>query len=135
MTEIIFSFFDLFQIASACRFRNAWTRLIFIELFINRASLHSFFFSFLSLYKLVCADAKVTPFAYYENDSSRVLWNIRSLIICWQQEFHWNLMSAFCMRYVCFTIIFQYFIFFIYDFLIFKTLVIFCNNSINVYYW
>ena len=130
-----FFVFESFQIASACRFRNACARLIFIELSINRASLHSFFFSFLSLYKLMCADAEVVSLVYYENDFLRVLWSIRSLIIRWQRKFHWNLMSAFCMRYVCFTTISQYFTFFIYDFLILRALVIFCSNSISVYCW
>ena len=130
-----FFIFDSFQIVSACRFRNACARLIFIELSINRASLHSFFFSFLSLYKLMCADAEMTFFVYYRSDSFRVLWSIRSLTICWQQKFHWDLMFAFCMRYICFTTIPQYFIFFIYDFLILRALVIFCSNSIDVYCW
>ena len=40
-----FSVFESFQIASTCRLRNACARLIFTELPINRASLHSFFFS------------------------------------------------------------------------------------------
>ena len=130
-----FFVFESFQIASACRFRNACARLIFIELFINRVSLHSFFFSSFLLYKLVCADAEMALLVYYENDFSRVLWNIRSLIIRWQWELHWDLMSAFCMRYACFMTVSQYFIFSIYDFLILKALVIFCSNSINVYCW
>ena len=130
-----FSVFESFQIASTCRFRNACVRLIFIELFINRTSLHSFFFFSLFLYKLVCAGAGVASLVYYRNGSPRVLWSIRSLTIRWQQKLYWDLMSAFCMRYVCFTTIPQYFIFFIYDFLILKALVIFCSNSIDVYCW
>ena len=130
-----FFIFDSFQIVSACGFRNVCARLIFIELFINKISLHSFFFSSLSLYKLMCVDARVVPFVYYKNDFFRILKGIRSLIIRWQQEFYWDLMFAFCMQYVCFTIILQYFTFFIYDFLILKTFVIFCSNSINVYCW
>ena len=130
-----FFVFESFQIASACRFRNACARLIFIELFINRASLHSFFFSFFLLYKLMCADAGVTFLMYYEDDSSRVLWSICSLIIRWQRELHSNLMFAFCMRYVCSATISQYFSSSIYDFLILRAFVIFCNNSISVYYW
>ena len=130
-----FFIFESFQIASACRFRNACARLIFIELSINRASLHSFFFSFLSLYKLMCADAEVVSLVYYENDFLRVLWSIRSLIIRWQRKFHWDLMFAFCIRYACLTIISQYFTFSIYDFLILKALVIFCSSSIGVYCW
>ena len=98
-----FFIFNLFQIISACRFRNTCARLIFIELLINKISLHSFFLSFLSLYKFVCADAKMTLLVYYENDFSDVLWNIHSLIIRWQRKFHWDLMFAFCMRYICFT--------------------------------
>ena len=130
-----FFVFKSFQIVSACRFRNACARLIFIELLINRINLHSFFFSSFSLYKLMCVNTRMTSFVYYEDDFFRILWSIRSLIIRWQREFHWNLMLAFCMRYACFTIIFQYFTFSIYDFLILRALVIFCNNSINVYYW
>ena len=130
-----FFVFESFQIASACRFRNACARLIFIELSINRASLHSFFFSFLFLYKLMCADARMTLLVYYESDFFRILWSIRSLIIHWQRKFHWNLMLAFCIRYVCFITISQYFTFSIYDFLILKIFVIFCSNSINVYCW
>ena len=64
--------FDLFQIISACRFRNAYARSIFIELFINKTSLYSFFFFFF-LYKLMCADVRMTSFVYYEDDFSRVL--------------------------------------------------------------
>ena len=130
-----FFVFESFQIVSACRFRNACARLIFIELFINRADLYYFFFSSLSLYKLMCADAKVISFVYYENDFPRVLWSIRSLTIRWQRKFHWNLMFAFCMRYACLMTIFQYFTSSIYDFLILKALVIFCSSSINVYCW
>ena len=130
-----FFVFESFQIASACRFRNACARLIFIELFINRISLHSFFFSFLSLYKLVCADAEMTSLVYYKNDSSCILWSIRLLIIRWQRKLNWNLILAFCMRYVCSTTISQYFIFLIYNFLILKVLVTFCNSSISVYCW
>ena len=44
-------------------------------------------------------------------------------------------MSAFCIQYHCFTTIFQFFTFSIYDFLILRAFVIFCNSSINVYYW
>ena len=44
-------------------------------------------------------------------------------------------MFVFCIQYICSTTIFQYFIFSIYDFLILRNLVIFCNNSINVYCW
>ena len=130
-----FFVFESFQIASACRFRNACARLIFIELFINRTSLHSFFFSSFLLYKLVCTGAGVAFLVYYKNDFLRVLWSIRSLTIRWQRKFHWDLMFAFCMRYACFTTVLQYFTFFIYDFLILRTFVIFCNNSINVYCW
>ena len=130
-----FFVFESFQIASACRFRNACARLIFIELSINKTSLHSFFFSFLSLYKLMCADAGMAPLVYYESGSSRVLWSIRSLIIRWQRELYWSLMPAFCMRYVCPTTVLQYFTFSIYDFLILRALVIFCSSSINVYCW
>ena len=109
--------------------------MIFIKFFINRIDLHSFFFSFLSLYKLMCADAEVTFLVCYENDFFRVLWSIRSLIIRWQRELYWNLMLVFCIRYVCFIIISQYFTFSLYAFLILRTFVIFCSSSINVYCW
>ena len=130
-----FFVFRLFQIVSVCRLRNACARLIFIELFINKVSLHSSFFSFLSLYKLMCAGAKMASFVYYETDFSRVLWSIRSLIIRWQWKFYWSLMFAFCMRYVCSTTISQYFTFSIYVFLILRTLVIFCSSLISMYCW
>ena len=68
-----FFVFNSFQIVSTYRFRNACARLIFIKLFINRASLHSFFFSSLFLYKLMCAGAEMTFLVYYENDFSCVL--------------------------------------------------------------
>ena len=130
-----FFIFESFQIASACRFRNACARLIFIELSINKAGLHSSFFSSLSLYKLVCAGAGVASLVYYGDDSSRILWSIRSLTIRWQRELHWGLMPAFCMRYVCLTTVSQYFTFSIYDFLILRAFVIFCSSSISVYCW
>ena len=66
LTEIIFSFFDSVRIVSAYRFRNACACLIFIELFINKTNLHSSFFSSLSVYKLICADAKVISLVYYK---------------------------------------------------------------------
>ena len=101
LTKIFFYFFDSFQIVSTCRFCNACARLIFVELFINRINLLSFFFSSSSLYKLMCADARVTLLVYYENDFFRVLRSTRLLIICKQRELYWNLMFAFCMRFDC----------------------------------
>ena len=97
LTEIFFFVFNLFQIVSACRFRNACARLIFIKLFINRINLYSFFFSFFLLYKLICVNTKVTSFVYYEDGFPRVLRNIHSLTIYWQRKFYWNLISAFCI--------------------------------------
>ena len=41
----------------------------------------------------------------------------------------------FCMQYDCFITVSRYFTSFIYDFLILKIFVIFCNNLINVYCW
>ena len=81
------------------------------------------------------AGVEVASLVYYKNGFSRILWSIRLLTICWQQKFYWDLMLAFCMRYVCSTTIFQYFTSSIYDFLNLRVFVIFCSSSINVYCW
>ena len=100
-----FSIFDLFQIVSACRLRNACACLIFIELFINRASFHSFFFSFLSLCKLMCADTRMASLVYYENDSLRVL--RKWLLVYYEAFVRWlyidseSFIKTWCSRFAC----------------------------------
>ena len=111
----IFFVFYLFSIVLTCRFRNACARLIFIELFINKVNLHSFFFSFLSLYNLIYADAKMISLIFYEALVRWLYVDSENIIEIWYLRSAYNTSA---LR--------QYFN---------KAFIIFCDNLINVYYW
>ena len=90
----------------------------------------------------MCAYAKMTSLVYYEKDFSCIL--RKGLLSCIMKHLFidytltartlLSLILMFCMRYDCPMTISQYFAFSIYDFLILKIFVIFCNSSIDVYY-
>ena len=90
-----FFVFNSFQIILACCFRKIYARLIFIELFINRISLHSFFFF---LYINWCVQArewflscitKMTLFVYYK------------AFVCWLYVDNENFIKTLYLRSAC----------------------------------
>ena len=92
-----FFIFNLFQIVSTCRFRNACVRWIFIELFINKINFHSFFF-FLFFYInwyvqtrkwLLSCITKMTFLVYYE------------AFVRWLYIDSKNLIKVWCSRFAC----------------------------------
>ena len=117
----IFFVFDSFQIVSARRFRNACARLIFIQLFINRVSHYSFFFSYffyinwcMQMRKwLLSCITRMTPLVYYEALVRWLYVDSESFIKIWYPR------SAYDMF-----VLQQY---------LSRIFVFFCDSSIDVY--